>query len=537
MLLVTFTAALTDCQNLNQFALGLNMHLTNPIIMNEINTNCCTGVVTGVTCTGGVITRISWRFLGLNGIFTANLPSQLQYIDLEGNSIIGNLPTTGYPPTLNQFKVPYNKFNGTIPSFPDSVDSLYLGNNQFTGFNALPSNLTYLSVISNQISGSFPLNLPNSLQYLELDSNKYDGNITNLPNSLKYLGICGDKFSGILPKLPPSLTGLNACYNNLNGVTYPFPVNLTDINLYYNKINATLEFPPNIHFFVADNNLFHGILPQLPPSFIQLTLNYNRLIGDISNITYYHVQPNSKSNLGILDLSDNQFTGNVPFLPIKLSQLTIYHLKLTGIMPSIPKSLSVLNMNGVKVTGSISLNWPTLLYLDSTLIYNVTIQDTSRLSSCMISNTPMLNNTNVIKLFPFCLHSDLYAFIPPMSNTSTDTRNQSSTTSTIYTTNFIEMTSESPITSQIIPIITRNIVKPTTFSISSESTLNSEISTFMEITSTEIPLYQNKFTPFQITFNLSIVLRLLISMFLLASVIVKTPWGRKKKQTFASSTI
>eukprot|EP00834_Sanchytrium_tribonematis_P009064 NODE_1435_length_1064_cov_0.223834.p1 type:complete len:170 gc:universal NODE_1435_length_1064_cov_0.223834:980-471(-) len=127
MLLVTFTTALTDCQNLKQFALGLNMHLTNPTIMNEINNNCCTGIVTGVTCTVGVITRISWRFLGLNGIFTANLPSQLQYIDLEGNSIIGNLPTTGYPPTLNQFKVPYNKFNGTIPSFPDSVDQFILG--------------------------------------------------------------------------------------------------------------------------------------------------------------------------------------------------------------------------------------------------------------------------------------------------------------------------------------------------------------------------------------------------------------------------
>eukprot|EP00834_Sanchytrium_tribonematis_P005303 NODE_312_length_10013_cov_0.697801.p2 type:complete len:555 gc:universal NODE_312_length_10013_cov_0.697801:748-2412(+) len=554
MLLLSFATALTDCQNLKQFALGLNMHLTNPTIMNEINTNCCTGYVTGVSCTGGVITEIFWIYLGLNGTITANLPSQLKIINLEGNGINENLPMTGYPPTLTQFYAMYNNLNGTIPNFPDSVDSIHLGFNKLSGFDHLPTNITEIDFNTNQISMPFPSNLPNSLQFMSLSQNQIYGNVTNLPDNLQNLGINQNLLSGTIPKLPSGLKTINAYLNSFTNVTLPFPDTLTSANFYHNQINSILQFPPKIEIFIANFNLWHGNLPQLPPSLTTLNVRFSQLSGDISNVTYFHVQPNSNSQLTEMNLEYNQFTGNMPMLPKNLQSLRLNNNPMNGSIPSLPTSLVDFQLNGLKVTGSVFLNRPSTLYLDSTLIYNLTIQDTSLLTDCTFSNTPMLNNTNVVKLFPFCSHSDLFAYIPPVITGSTE-MTAGDNISTLISTNSSKSNSESTtlvdveiVTSESENVVsksaqiinTRNIVHLTTLSMTSQTTLSTfkyYSNTTAVFETTKLPIIKFQTKSFQVSFNVPIVIRLLITMFVLAFTMAKSPLRRSTRKAATSFTV
>eukprot|EP00834_Sanchytrium_tribonematis_P005835 NODE_382_length_8372_cov_0.676538.p6 type:complete len:174 gc:universal NODE_382_length_8372_cov_0.676538:738-217(-) len=164
MLLNVIIAALSDCQNLKQFAIGLGMPKVNPTIMNEIITNCCAGSITRVTCVAGKIDSIDWHGLNLNGTFQANLPSSLVYLDLSSNQLTGNLPTTGYPVTLQTFIIYKNQLNGTIPVFPDGLTELSVKFNQITSFSTFPTNLTKLDLYGNNLKQPFPHDLPPNLE-------------------------------------------------------------------------------------------------------------------------------------------------------------------------------------------------------------------------------------------------------------------------------------------------------------------------------------------------------------------------------------
>eukprot|EP00834_Sanchytrium_tribonematis_P004872 NODE_263_length_11363_cov_0.749556.p4 type:complete len:255 gc:universal NODE_263_length_11363_cov_0.749556:6270-7034(+) len=246
MLLFCLGYALTDCQNLKQFAINLNMNIANPTTMNQITNNFCTGIVDGVVCNNGVIESISWVNYGLSGSFKAYLPSQLISLNLESNQITGSLPTAGYPSTLKSFSVLDNKLSGIVPKFPDGLDSLTVDTNQFTSFGVLPANLTYFNANVNLIKRTFPNNLPKNLVYLRLQSNQISGTLSNLPSSLIEIDICGNNIGGTIPKLPPNLVNFNACINQFKNIIYPLPNTLQRTNMYYNMIQAPVILPPNI---------------------------------------------------------------------------------------------------------------------------------------------------------------------------------------------------------------------------------------------------------------------------------------------------
>eukprot|EP00834_Sanchytrium_tribonematis_P005832 NODE_382_length_8372_cov_0.676538.p3 type:complete len:247 gc:universal NODE_382_length_8372_cov_0.676538:2639-1899(-) len=170
--------------------------------------------------------------------------------------------------------------------------------------------------------------------------------------------------------------------------------------------------------FLGNNNIFYGKLPILPPTATKITFDSSRLTGDISNVTFYHVQPNFISPLTNLQLQGNLFTGQIPPLPASLSLLYLHDNQLTGIVPALPNSLSRLTLSNQFLFGTIYLKQVNELDISNTLISNITILDTSTLTYCKLSCTPTLNNTNVEKLYPFCEHLNLFKLTNAEKTTS-----------------------------------------------------------------------------------------------------------------------
>eukprot|EP00834_Sanchytrium_tribonematis_P008230 NODE_906_length_3154_cov_0.740426.p2 type:complete len:271 gc:universal NODE_906_length_3154_cov_0.740426:1154-1966(+) len=263
MLLVPSLFALTDCENLKQFAIHLNMPQIQPDLMKDVINKCCTEYINGVTCDLGVITSVEWSYLGLNGtIDTTFLPYQLIHLNLEQNQLNGTLPQTGYPVTLESINVATNQFSGKIPRFHNGLVSMTLENNYFTSFDTLPVTLTLFYANFNQLNQSFPENLPKDIIRFSAQSNRLNGTISNLPATLTSLNLAYNFMSGVIPNLPAGFLYLVVHYNQFIGLTYPLPDSLKNMVLSYNFIVGSIIFPPNIGGFLANSNYFYGNLPQ-----------------------------------------------------------------------------------------------------------------------------------------------------------------------------------------------------------------------------------------------------------------------------------
>ena len=165
----------SDCENLVYLAMWLHMNTARPATYNLLNGDCC--VAEGITCTDEKVTSIEWGSMGLNGqIIGAYLPTALQYLRLDRNSLTGGIP----------------------------------GN--------LPVGLIYLNLSGNdRLTGNIPATLPSGLEVLLLDGNQFEGDLPDFPSSLKtlYLGspdYQGNKFSGTLRLNKPTELFIN---NNL----------------------------------------------------------------------------------------------------------------------------------------------------------------------------------------------------------------------------------------------------------------------------------------------------------------------------------
>eukprot|EP00029_Vermamoeba_vermiformis_P005978 TRINITY_DN2222_c0_g3_i1.p1 TRINITY_DN2222_c0_g3~~TRINITY_DN2222_c0_g3_i1.p1 ORF type:complete len:752 (-),score=117.42 TRINITY_DN2222_c0_g3_i1:65-2320(-) len=106
----------------------------------------------------------------------ATLPS-LTDLSLENNQLVGTIPSLK-DSSLRLLHAWGNRFSGSIPPLPSTLDILDLSSNNFTGdltnINAL-FNLTQLSLNSNNLSGEFWLNdeLMDSLQTLNIANNAF----------------------------------------------------------------------------------------------------------------------------------------------------------------------------------------------------------------------------------------------------------------------------------------------------------------------------------------------------------------------------
>ncbi|KAK8506406.1 hypothetical protein V6N12_034139 [Hibiscus sabdariffa] len=299
------------------------------------------------------------RFLISDNKLTGNVPSSicnwtsLEILDLSRNSLSGTIPEClgNLSQNLDIMNLQMNNFSGKIPDiFANSVlVNLFLNNNRLEGLVppslANSTSLKILNLGNNMLTDRFPhllASLP-SLQVLILRSNRFHGPLphsiaSSNVSALRMIDLSGNVFSG--PLHTKLFQGLRAMrekplyldddgYYYYNGEYYYFSVNVT-------TKSSEIELLKTTSIFVSadlSNNQFSGQIPEEVGQLLSLqmlNLSYNNFTGPI---------PESFGNLVALeslDLSSNKLEGRIPSQMTKLTFLEVLNLSENKLFGPIP---------------------------------------------------------------------------------------------------------------------------------------------------------------------------------------------------------
>ncbi|XP_016454974.2 uncharacterized protein LOC107779138 isoform X1 [Nicotiana tabacum] len=272
----------------------------------------------------------------LTGIIppTIGNATRLLNFSLSGNGINGNIPKEiGNLSQLTELSLTDNQLTGFIPATMFNISSLlaiHLRNNSLSGPLLLGegnilSNLKFLSVSHNQISGHIPSNICQlrELQVLSISFNKIIGEI---PKNIGCLAKLEEIYIGDNPisgTIPASLGNIStmqylSCVNS--HIEGPIPSemgklsNLRELDFDLNNLNG--QIPKDIfnisslEFVAFTSNKLSGRIPSTTglhlPNLKELVLGGNKLEGEIPP----HIT--NASNILHLELTDNFFTGTIP---------------------------------------------------------------------------------------------------------------------------------------------------------------------------------------------------------------------------------
>ncbi|XP_009140909.1 probable LRR receptor-like serine/threonine-protein kinase At3g47570 [Brassica rapa] len=256
----------------------------------------------------------------------ANLSTNLRFLDLANNLISGSIP---------------HQIGNLV-----SLQEITLGGNLLTGLlTASIGKLLRLQVLnlsSNSISGEIPSSIGNltRLERLYLANNRFEGTITpSLSNctSLLHLLIGSNKLSGTIPQdimQIQSLVKLDVSGNSLTG-SLPEDLgqleNLVDLSAAHNKLSGqlphTLGNCLSLETLLLEGNHFDGAFPDI-----------QRLKG-----------------LKIIDFSNNSLFGSIPAYLANFSALEYLNLSFNNFEGSVPTEGKFQNASIVSIFGNKNL--------------------------------------------------------------------------------------------------------------------------------------------------------------------------------------
>uniref|UniRef100_A0A7N2MIF8 Uncharacterized protein n=1 Tax=Quercus lobata TaxID=97700 RepID=A0A7N2MIF8_QUELO len=325
--------------------------------------------------------------------------ASLKSLDLSENQLVHVPKSLGNICTIRELNLGSNHLNGQLVELitnlsgcaKDSLEILYLSENQITGsltnFAIFPSlKEIYLSV--NKLNGTLPKSIGNlyKLEVLRVDSNFLEGVISesifsNL-SKLQILDLSNNSlsFEFSFDWVPPfQLNKIHLTPCNL-GPRFPNWI-LTQRNVSFLKISDTkisdtipaewlADLPPTLKLLNLSNNHIYGRLPNVSPK------RLNELAIDLSANSLEGPLPHFPTNLTILNLSKNQFSGSISSLCKINGQLLAYldlsHNRLSGRLPNCfmqwPE-LVILNLAGNHFFGEVPSSLG-LLYVLNTLSLN-----------------------------------------------------------------------------------------------------------------------------------------------------------------------
>eukprot|EP01032_Pedospumella_encystans_P019747 gene19747-22451_t len=227
---------------------------------------------------------------------TAQNTSYVQEIVLAGYNMTGHLiDSLGNFPKLIKLELKNNSLVGAVPPGLGNLESLQILNLNRNKFTTVPqslgdlSDLTLLDFYSNELTGPFPA----FIQRL---------------TKLTYLDFTINKLTGELPEFIGSLHLMERFY-------------VTENNLVGNIPNSIGNCADIIDLYL-NNNTFDGTVPrsisQLQ-SLSYLFLQDNELRGNLDGVFNSTMQ----TNLSMVLLSHNQFTGSLPDELFLLPSLTV----------------------------------------------------------------------------------------------------------------------------------------------------------------------------------------------------------------------
>ncbi|CAH1450237.1 unnamed protein product [Lactuca virosa] len=228
----------------------------------------------------------------------------------------------------------HNKIEGRVPIWiwnnsQETLQVISLSFNFITGFHQHPHFLTwgYLEgfiIRNNHVRGQIPIP-PQTIVFYDVSNNNMSGEIPPLlceMKSLRKLDLSSNNMSGTLPScfdsLSNSLVDLNLRGNKFHGTmmdAFMHGSMLESIDLSENRfmgqLPRSLTNCTNLEVLSLGDNSFHGVFPFWLGTLSRLqvlVLRSNKFYGPIQGSTIVSSQ---FSNLRIIDLSNNSFSGEL----------------------------------------------------------------------------------------------------------------------------------------------------------------------------------------------------------------------------------
>ena len=304
----------------------------------------------------------------LSGVIPTDLCNMLsmEVIDLSSNNLSGELPNCWHK-NSNLYIIDFssNKLWGEIPSTMGSLDSLitlYLGKNNLSG--TLPTSLqsckglVLLDLGDNNLSGNIPKWIGDSLQtlqFLNLRSNEFSGEIPEVLSqlhALQFLDLSNNKLSGPVPHFLGNLTSM--CMDNPEGDTTHFiKFKIYGIGgAYFSVYTDTFSKFDRMKSIDLSANQFTGEVPSelgLLSALHSLNMSRNCIGGSIPD------ELGSMIRLKSLDLSWNNLSGPIPQGLVSMSFLSILNLSYNDLSGEIPLGNQFATFGGDSYLGNVNL--------------------------------------------------------------------------------------------------------------------------------------------------------------------------------------
>ncbi|XP_013716483.1 receptor-like protein 1 isoform X2 [Brassica napus] len=252
-------------------------------------------------------------------------PFQLKMLKLKRFDLGSAIPSfLAHQHDLRFIHISYSQLTGPFPGWlvqnNTKLEAIILNNNFLTEFRlpTLVHGIQVLDISSNRIYGSLPKDIgvvfPH-LKYINFSSNHNHGTIPSSMGEMRSLELLDMSYNRLYGQLPK--TFLRGCYslmmlrlsnNQLQGKVFPRHANLTSLVLLYLDGNS------------FDGSLGKGLL-------------------------------NSK-RLDLLDISDNRFSGTIPFWIGKMSDLTHLYMKGNKLKGPLPHQLQNLQLQVVDISNN-----------------------------------------------------------------------------------------------------------------------------------------------------------------------------------------
>ncbi|KAI4310416.1 hypothetical protein MLD38_035396 [Melastoma candidum] len=311
----------------------------------------------------GNLTNLRTLVLNFNGL-SGEIPSslgnliRLGELYLFSNQLVGEIPSSlGNLTNIRTLILFSNRLSGEIPSSLGNLirlKTLYLSSNQLAG--EIPSsigNLTSLISLglgSNYLTGVARLDLLLELKGIadvELSSNafssiifpEHNASVTQL-HSLYLDSLDLKEVPGFLQQ-QNKLGWLRMSKNNISGHIPQWLLEKTIryLDLSFNNIQGTLSMPPStISYYLISNNRLSG---EIPSSICELQ---NMQVLDLADNNFTGELPpcfgNFSSHLRALSLRGNNFTGKITEFNRKGCQLNVVDLSANSFEGTLPRSIA-----------------------------------------------------------------------------------------------------------------------------------------------------------------------------------------------------
>ncbi|XP_068653198.1 brassinosteroid LRR receptor kinase-like [Aristolochia californica] len=265
--------------------------------------------------------------------------TELQFLKLAANSLSGGVPLSSCR-NLEALDLSSNFLSGPIPSFGDC------------------KTLRRLDLSSNNFSGEIKLGFAScgNLSFLNLSSNNFHGEIPSFSSSnLQTLILSSNNFEGEIPARLAlgsckTLIELDLSFNLLHGILPPAFAScsvLESINLANNTLSGkfpaeTLASMLSLKNLNVSYNKFEGKLPDSLSNLANLELldlSSNTLSGSLP----WGLCKNPQNSLKVVFLQNNLFTGSIPASLSNCSHLVSLDLSFNYLTGAIPASLGSLS--------------------------------------------------------------------------------------------------------------------------------------------------------------------------------------------------